>query len=223
MLVTNDDGVTAAGIDTLVTALETLPDVDVAVVAPADDKTGTGGMTTAGRLTTTDATTASGHPAKGVDGFPADTIRAAIEDLGLEVDLVVSGINAGQNLGSLVNVSGTVGAARAASAAGIPALAVSQGIGDPFDYPAALPYVLDWVRERRQDLIAGTVPDAVANMNVPSCPAGEVRGLREEVLDADATAGLVVPQDCTSTSDPAGDVAAFNAGYATLTAPLPDP
>ena len=46
-------------------------------------------------------------------------------------DLVISGINAGQNMGSVVDLSGTVGAARAAVARGIPALAASQGLGDP--------------------------------------------------------------------------------------------
>ena len=51
-------------------------------------------------------------------------------------DVVLSGINQGQNLGALSDVSGTVGAARTAARHGIPALAVSQGTGNPPDYAA---------------------------------------------------------------------------------------
>ena len=58
--------------------------------------------------------TASGYEARAVEGFPADTIRVAFDELGLTPDLVVSGINEGQNLGPVVDLSGTVGAARAA-------------------------------------------------------------------------------------------------------------
>jgi 5'-nucleotidase len=217
ILVSNDDGVGAEGIDVLVTALAALDGVEVTVVAPAGDQTGMGGRTTEGPLTTNEAQTASGYEAQAVDGFPADTIRVAIDDLGLTPDLVVSGINKGQNLGPVVDVSGTVGAARAAARRGVPALAVSQGVGQDLDYEVAAGLVTDWVGSHADALRAGEVPaDVVANLNVPTCDTGELRG---QVEVASATAGDAgSPSDCTSTAEGfTDDVTAFANGYATLT------
>ena len=137
VLVTNDDGVAAPGIDTLVEALRTQKSTKVVVVAPDSNKSGAGGKTTPGTLTTAPAKTASGYDATAVTGWPADTITAALDQLGVKPDVVLSGINAGQNLGGVVDLSGTVGAARAAAARGIPALAVSQGLGDAPQYEKA--------------------------------------------------------------------------------------
>ena len=83
ILVTNDDGVGAPGINASVTALTALPDTKVTVVAPLTNQSGTGAKVTAGTLTVTNATTASGYPAKAVAGYPADTIIWAIDDHGI--------------------------------------------------------------------------------------------------------------------------------------------
>lgn len=220
ILVSNDDGYNAEGIDVLVEALREVDGVDVTVVAPLDQRSGTGGKTTDGALAVTDVKTLSGYPAKAVDGFPADAIRVAIDDQGEQPDLVVTGINAGQNLGPLVDVSGTVGAARAAVARGVPALATSQGIGEPFDYAAAVPLILDWLSTHRAALAAGEEPVAVTSLNVPSCSAGEVRGLAEVEPDVKGDTRLALAaQDCASSAPldaAAGDIAAFATGYATL-------
>jgi 5'-nucleotidase len=217
ILVTNDDGVGAEGIDVLVQALTALDDVEVTVVAPAGQQSGTGGSVTEGPLTTNEATTASGYEARAVDGFPADTIRVAFDELAQTPDLVVSGINEGQNLGPLVDVSGTVGAARAGARRGVPALAVSQGLGQDLDYEVAAGLVTDWIAEHADALRAGDMPgDVVANLNVPTCDVGELRG---QVEVASATTGNpLAPSDCTSTAEGAGDdVTAFTNGFATLT------
>ena len=217
ILVTNDDGVAAEGIDTLVTALSGLEDIEVTVVAPATQQSGTGGNATEGPLTTNEAQTASGHPASAVEGFPADTIRVAFDEQGVEPDLVVSGINEGQNLGPVVDVSGTVGAARAAVRRGVPALAVSQGFGTDLDYDVAAGLVTDWIDENLDAIRAGELAtDVVFNLNVPTCDTGELRG---EVETTSATAGdPAAPQDCTSTAaGQTDDVTAFTAGFATLT------
>ena len=217
VLVTNDDGVGAEGIDVLVTALAAIEGVDVTVVAPATQQSGTGGSVTEGPLTTNEATTASGYEARAVTGFPADTIRVAFDELGLTPDLVVSGINEGQNLGPVVDLSGTVGAARAAVRKGVPALAVSQGIGQDLDYEVAAGLVTDWVTDHADALRAGEVPaDVVANLNVPTCDTGVMRG---QVEVASATAGNpLAPSDCTSTGEGfTDDVTAFTNGFATLT------
>jgi len=215
VLVTNDDGVGAPGIDAMVEGLRGVPGIEITVVAPSGERSGSGGQTTSGPLTTTDATTASGFEAKAVEGFPADTIRAALDDLGVEPDLVVSGINSGQNLGQLTEVSGTVGAARAAVAKGVPALAVSAEIGDP-DFSTATAQALAWIADHRADLAAGEAEAVVTNMNVPTCPDGSVREVVEVPVAPDATDAVRPPDqiDCASSlTDPPNDIAAFNNGY----------
>jgi 5'-nucleotidase len=217
ILVTNDDGVGAEGIDVLVEALRAVDGVEVTVVAPAEQQSGTGGSVTEGPVETNEATTASGYEARAVDGFPADTIRVAFDELTLTPNLVVSGINEGQNLGPVVDLSGTIGAARAAARRGVPALAVSQGLGQDLDYEVAAGLVVDWITEHADALRAGEVPaDVVNNLNVPTCDTGELRG---EVEVASATGGNPLStSDCTSTAEGAtDDVTAFANGYATLT------
>jgi hypothetical protein len=103
ILVTNDDGVTAPGINASVQALKALPHTKIIVVAPLTNQSGTGPKVSGGPLTVTDATTASGYPAKAVAGYPADTVIWAIDDHGItqRPNLVVSGINLGENIGPL--------------------------------------------------------------------------------------------------------------------------
>lgn len=230
-MVTNDDGVGAPGIDAVVEALRALPQTEVTVVAPAANQSGTGGKTTGGTLVATDAATASGFAAKAVAGFPADTLVWAIDQKGIAArpDLVVSGINFGQNVGALASLSGTVGAAEAAAARGIPALAASQGIAEGAltpNFPDAVKQVLDWVAAHR-DALAGTGSTTASskaadafNLNVPTCPTGTVRGLVTEPLAAKDDRKLSIV-DCASTKTTfTDDVDAFVNGYAVI-APLP--
>jgi 5'-nucleotidase len=225
ILVTNDDGYAAPGIDALVEALRDVPGVKVTVIAPAENKSGSGSSTTPGQLTTSKATTASGYPAVSVAGFPADTVIYALEQGGLKQkpNLVMSGINLGQNIGVAVDVSGTVGAAKAAAARGIPALAVSQGIrpdSDP-DYAAGVARAVRWLKEHRKALTpkkGKKVKVVLDNLNVPSCTTGKVRGLVEVPVAGSEVAGIGDPQNCASTlTGPANDVEAFLNGYATIT------
>jgi 5'-nucleotidase len=221
VLVTNDDGYAADGIDAVVVALRKVPGVSVTVVAPKDNKSGTGKQTTPGRLAVTDVETRSGYPAKAVDGFPGDAVRVALDQLGVKPDLVVAGINQGQNLGPVVDLSGTVNAARTAARRGIPALAASAGLGSPVDYAAAVPMVLDWVESHRDLKPRAAVP-TIDNLNVPSCAKGKVRGLAKvPVSTSKDTAAALAASDCTSTASLSSlpdDVVAFRAGYATLDA-----
>ena len=227
ILVSNDDGYQAEGIDTLVEALTAVDGVEVTVVAPLTQQSGTGGKSTEGDLAVTDVELRSGHPAKAVAGFPSDAVRVAIDDLGLEPDLVITGINEGQNVGPAVDLSGTVGAARAAVARGVPALATSQGTGDTYDYDAAVPFILDWLEEHREAIAAGDEPVAVTNLNVPSCDTGKVRGLEETEADLTGDFGeALATQDCASTAtadELDGDIALLNAGFATISPVADEP
>jgi 5'-nucleotidase len=220
ILVTNDDGVDAPGIDALVEALTDLPDTEVVVVAPLENQSGTAGSTTDGPLTVTEATTASGRPVKAVTGFPADSIVWAIDQGGVEgpIDLVISGINAGQNLGPATDLSGTVGAARAAAARGIPALAASQGLADTPDFPTGVRYVLDWLDEHREEILSGEAggdDPLLEGLNIPTCTVGEVRG-QVEVTIAES-GDILGASDCTSSEPaPSEDIPAFTVGFVTL-------
>jgi 5'-nucleotidase len=221
ILVTNDDGYDAPGIDAVVEALRALPDVKVTVVAPATNQTLQAGKTTPGELSATESATASGYPATAVDGYPADTIRYALEHqfASAPPDVVVSGINLGPNLGPIVNVSGTVGAAKAAVARGIPAIAASAGIPPEPSFRAGARLVVEWVRAHREAFAAGgTRPTAVVNLNVPSCTSGSLRGVVQVPLSADGSGSVNATPDCTSTAtDPTNDVAAFSMGFAPVT------
>ncbi len=214
ILVTNDDGYDAPGIDNLVKNLQKLDKVKITVVAPATNQSGQGGKTTPGPLTHTDATTASGFPATSVQGFPADSVRYALDDLGLKPDLVVAGVNLGQNVGPVIDVSGTVGAARAAAAKGIPAIASSAGTGDPVDFQSVSDAVVSWIKDHRGDLGAKKPPATVVNINGPSCgTTGKIRGT-VDVPPATTAEGAVGPQDCSSSvTNPRTDVEALDAGY----------
>jgi 5'-nucleotidase len=217
-MITNDDGYNAPGIAAISSALAKLPNVHVVVVAPAANQSGTGGSTTKGHLKIKRRHTLNGLPAYAVDGYPADTVRAAIDELHLHPDLVVSGINAGQNLGPAVDLSGTIGAARAAVARGIPAVAVSSGLGDPIRFNVAVPFVRRWVTNNTAQVLSGQAKVHVLSINVPSCAKGSVRGIVRVPPDLNPNdLGKATAESHCTSKKPAGntDVHAFNVGFAT--------
>jgi 5'-nucleotidase len=218
VLVTNDDGIAAPGIDALVEALRAEPMVELTVVAPDGNRSGSGDTTTEGPVNGVAATTESGFAGTAVDGFPADAVIYALEEvLSSPPDLVMSGINQGQNLACGIDDSGTVGAARTASRRGIPALALSQGFGtNPMDYPAGVEQALNWFRENRDAAAAGTLSaSTVPNINIPSCAEGSVRGLLSVTPATEPS--RFEAQDCLSTIEtPANDLDAFANGFATI-------
>ena len=113
-------------------------------------------------------------------------------------------------------VSGTVGAAKAAAARGVPALAVSAGLADAPDYSTAVAQALSWIEDHRDELAAGDAEPVATNMNVPTCPDGSVRE-QVEVPLANESGDEALPADqvqCASAlADPMDDVEAFNNGY----------
>jgi len=217
VLVTNDDGVRAPGIAALVQELRALPGTLVTVVAPSENRSGTGGKVTEGSVRTSGTTTLDGYPATAVDGYPADAVAVALGENGPQPDVVVSGVNDGANLGPTTRISGTVGAARAAAEAGIPAVAVSQGRGSPPDLANGARLAALWVERHREQLLARDMDVVgVVNLNVPTCTNGTVHGIKE-VPPATTTQGADGTPDCsaaTQFADPADDVAAYLAGWA---------
>lgn len=228
ILVSNDDGYAAPGIDALVQALSAMPDTEVVVSAPATQQSGMGSKVSEGQLTATDEKTISGHDAHAVAGTPADSVNWALDGgINVKPELVVTGINQGQNLGVIGDkVSGTLGAARAAVAHGIPALATSMGVHstderDTADYALAATFVVDWVKEHRADILDGKLAGdspLLENMNIPSCNSGgEIRGVVEVTMADTADGALNPDQDCKSTLPaPPDDISAFNNGFVTV-------
>jgi 5'-nucleotidase len=224
VLVTNDDGFAAPGIDAVVTELRALPGVTVTVVAPARNQSGTGGKTTSTPLTATAQQTASGFPAIAVEGFPADSVVYALDTVvRSKPDLVVSGVNEGPNFGPLAALSGTVGAAEKAASEGIPAIAASQGLGDPPDYSNGAKIVSGWVAAHRNELADGDAAITVLNINVPTCKAGTLRGVKQVPPATTLDGATLGPVDCASTATaPKTDTAAFADGFASVTTLDPD-
>jgi 5'-nucleotidase len=221
VLVTNDDGIGAPGIDAMVTALTALDEVEVVIVAPAENQSGSSDKTTPEGVEHAPGQTAGGVEGTAVQGFPADAIGVALDELGIEPDVVVSGVNEGQNHGPFAYISGTVGAAREAVRRGLPAVAGSAGMGDLADFDAAAALVVDWVEANRAALQGGEgALDGVTSFNVPGCTAGEIKDLLEVPL------GTTFPEgddpftsDCSleTATEPVDDVSAIEAGHATQT------
>src|SRR6201992_143178 len=129
VLLTNDDGIQAEGLQALRHALNALPSVDLAVIAPDGNGSAMArSITTRRPLWVQEVDFDDGTVGYATDGTPVDCVRLANLGLveGFEADLVVSGINHGSNLGDDITYSGTVAAALEAIVLGLPGIAVSQ-------------------------------------------------------------------------------------------------
>ncbi|MGE3820155.1 MAG: 5'/3'-nucleotidase SurE [Isosphaeraceae bacterium] len=160
-LLTNDDGIDAPGLQALTSAIEGLG--RARVVAPVGQYSNCGHSVTTHRPLLIDRRP-DGRIA--VDGSPADCVRVALHHLEPALDWVVSGINAGGNLGSDVHYSGTVAAAREAVLHGRPAIAVSHYVarGREIDWPSAA----RWTRRVLDELVARPwEPGTLWSVNLP--------------------------------------------------------
>ena len=160
-----------------------------------------------------------------MNGFPADSVNYALDTVyKTPPQVVVTGINDGQNLGGITAVSGTVGAAKAAAARGIPAFAASQESGTPADFPTAAKIVVAWVKAHIAQLRAKKIPAQVVNLNVPTCaPGTKVRGVKQVPAAAGTEGAVVTPSNCASTvTAVSDDIAAFLNGFAPVSQLQPD-
>lgn len=174
ILLTNDDGIDAPGLMVLETIARTLSS-DIWTVAPETDQSGL-----AHSLTLS-------HPLRSrqvrektfaVSGTPTDCVIMGVRQL-VEgpVDLVLSGVNAGQNVGDYVTYSGTVAGAMEGTLLGIQSIALSQAYS--FDGRQNVPWdtAEKLAPKLLERLISVDLPrDTLINVNFPNCPADEVRG-----------------------------------------------
>lgn len=177
ILVTNDDGVHALGLNVLAATLKKF--ADVTIVAPLSERS------TTGHTLTLD------HPLRlvkisegifGCDGYPADCSLMGIAHVMKEnrPDVVISGINRGANLGQDLYYSGTVAAAREATFRGIPSLAVSSSLDlrklhlTEAHFQVAADFIADFLKEGLHHHINKM---ELLNINVPDRERSELRGV----------------------------------------------
>ena len=178
ILISNDDGIAAAGLQSLVMACDAAGH-RVDVVCPDQERSATSHC-----LTTQQAIQAErmdevfGERVRtwACSGTPADAVKLALIALLSEPpDLVLAGINHGPNLGCDVLYSGTVAAAMEGTLLGIPAMAISSSWSKWHQSVAAAPWVLAVLHHC---LANGWPPGVLLNMNLPGCPASQIHGVQ---------------------------------------------
>ncbi|HTR75380.1 MAG TPA: 5'/3'-nucleotidase SurE [Solirubrobacterales bacterium] len=174
VLLTNDDGIAAPGLQSLRRKLVEMEGIELTVIAPDSNRSATArSITTRSPLSVEEVTFEDGNVGYATDGTPVDCVRFA--ELGLgggRPDLIVSGINHGANLGDDITYSGTVAAALEGIVLGIPAVALSQqsaggGMGyvsGRFEFALAAEFSARLVERLRTE----SMPEAtLINVNFP--------------------------------------------------------
>lgn len=179
ILVSNDDGITAPGIKTLVEVMCELG--EVVVVAPDSPQSGMGHAITIGNTLRLDPSTAfegEGITAFECSGTPADCVKLAKHHVLKDrvPDLVVSGINHGSNSSISILYSGTMSAAIEAAIEGMPAIGFSLC---DFSHTADFSHTRDYVKKIAQQVLNTGLPQGVAlNVNFPKKTDTPIRGIK---------------------------------------------
>ncbi|MEJ2692657.1 MAG: 5'/3'-nucleotidase SurE [Candidatus Thiodiazotropha sp.] len=224
ILLSNDDGYQAPGLKALADTLSTL--ADIVVVAPDQDRSGASNSLTL--VNPLRARTMENGFIR-VDGTPTDCVHLAITGLlEEEPDLVVSGINAGPNMGDDVLYSGTVAAATEGRFLGLPAIAISMNSHAPRHIDTGARVALELVQRLTRSPLTENV---ILNVNVPDRPFGELRGFRstrlghrhkaEPVVKATDPRGKTIywvgPAGAEQDAGPGTDFHALREGYVSVT------
>ncbi|WP_026883337.1 5'/3'-nucleotidase SurE [Clostridium akagii] len=177
LLLTNDDGINARGIYYLAKELQKYH--EIIIVAPDNERSACGHSITLTRPLIVRGTKLKGLKSKAfsVDGTPADCVKVAINKLiDGKIDMVISGINKGLNLGADILYSGTVSAAIEASIYKIPSMAISMEIEKGIEnYDMASIYVGQLLRKAKENNIKN---DMVLNVNIPLIKENEIKGFK---------------------------------------------
>ena len=174
ILLTNDDGVNAPGLRAAAASLREA--ARVVVAAPDREQSGVGASVTLnGPVRAAKVRPlAAGVTTYAIEGTPSDCVILGLERLFRGVDMVVSGINSGANLGQDVFISGTVGAALQGYVRGLPAIAVSVASLHATDFGAAALLLRRMVSE----FDGGALPrPSLLNVNLPPLPEEEIEGI----------------------------------------------
>ncbi len=227
ILISNDDGFRAAGIQELAEAM--LPYGDVTIVAPDGPRSGfSGAITTTQPLRLKHRHTTGSLEAYSCEGTPVDCVKLALNTIFADTrpDLVLSGINHGSNEGICVSYSGTLGAAREGCIYGIPSLAVSlddtawhPDFTDSIDYTKRVVELMQQTKLPHQTMLSLNVPkDKPKGLKI--CPMTVGRFVEEFVNSQDGRGkeihwmtGYQIPTDEADR----GDWHYLREGWATLT------
>ncbi len=175
ILITNDDGINAPGLAVMERIAAALSD-DVWVVAPETDQSGLSHS-----LTLSDPLRLRqvGEQRFALRGTPTDCVIMGVREvIGGKPDLLLSGVNSGQNVADDITYSGTVAGAMEGTMLGIPSIALSQA----YDWDGTRVVPWDIAEEHGPDVIrritdAGLDPDILVNVNFPNVAAGGVKGM----------------------------------------------
>jgi len=183
ILVINDDGINATGISALVKTIKN--EHNVVVVAPEVEQSGCGHSITIGqslKLTRSENPVYDGVEAYSLNGKPADCVKVAVDGLGHKYDLVLSGINRGENAGLDLLYSGTINSAMEGCISGLPSIALSQHIGfgrergaeylDLFESSAKI------AAQIIKQIDVTTFIDHICSINFPDVKGNDIKGMR---------------------------------------------
>lgn len=224
ILISNDDGYLAQGINALAAALQQY--AEVSVVAPDKNRSAASNSLTLDMPLR--ATTCENGFVR-VDGTPTDCVHLAITGLlEREPDMVFAGINHGANLGDDVLYSGTVAAATEGRFLGLPAVAISLAGSDPKHFETAAHVAVALM----QKIQAHPLPeDTLLNVNVPDLPIDQLKGYQstrlgqrhkaEAVIRSRDPRGHVIywvgPPGSEQDAGPGTDFDAIRNGYVSIT------
>ncbi len=227
ILLTNDDGIFAEGLCALYDALA--EEHEVFVVAPEAERSAVGhAITIADPLRVKKVKRGRKFFGYAVNGTPADCVKIAIHELiGPEIDLVLSGINRGANVGINVLYSGTVSAATEGVILGYPGIAISiNAYRDP-DYCFAAYFASCLVENLKKIILDSTF---CLNVNIPALPAHQIKGIKwvkqsttrllekfEKRIDPHGNIYYWQCSERFTETDPETDVMALAEGFITLT------
>jgi 5'-nucleotidase len=172
ILVSNDDGFRSDGIVALAESLRSLG--TVYVVAPDRERSAAGHSLTLSHPLRVEKV---GHRVYAVDGTPTDCVNLAVNGIlrKKKIDLLVSGINKGANMGDDITYSGTVSAAMEGTLLGIPSIAVSLVSRNHFRFEAAAKFAAQVAHK----VLRRRLPkDTLLNVNLPNVPLEEIQGVK---------------------------------------------
>lgn len=224
ILLSNDDGVHAPGIRALAEELSALGQIEV--IAPDRNRSGASNSLT---LTLPLKVHQLDNGYYSVDGTPTDCVHLGITGfLQSKVDMVVSGINDGANLGDDVLYSGTVAAAMEGRFLGLPALAVSLVGENVKHFKTAALITCSIIKRLHTHQLPG---DTIFNINVPDLPFDKIRGIEvtrlgkrhqsEPVIKAQDARGRsiywIAPPGAEADAGPGTDFNAISRGFVSIT------
>jgi len=175
ILISNDDGIEALGVNTL--AKEISKFAEVIVAAPHTQQSGTGhALTVANLLRATEIYKGKKFFGYAIEGTPADCVKLAVTTLlkNRKIDLCISGINHGANTAINIIYSGTVSAATEATILGIPSMAVSLGSFTFMDFTPAAKFAAKMAKIVLQK---GLPKGTLLNINLPAVPEKKIKGV----------------------------------------------